>query len=404
LESICVRVVSRPLFPYDEEQMTEQGEASAVRFVAVILAGGSGTRFWPRSRRARAKQVLALDGEATMIQQTLARLLPVVEEKDVWVFTNGWLAGAIAEQLPGVRAKCILSEPAPRNTAPACALAAFLLEQKGEPETVIGIFPSDHVVVNVERFAEVIRAGIQLASQGENIIVLGVPPTRIETGYGYVEQGQRVSLEGDVSREAVSVHRVRRFREKPDHTTAERFIAAGNFTWNGGIFLWSAKTLAAAIREHAPEMAPILEKIAAAHGTERFAEVLAEEYPKCENISIDYAVLEPRSLKGEMRNGIYCLPADFGWNDLGSWASLHEHRSASSKENVIDGETDGLVAIESEGNYVYAPGKLVALLGVEGLVVVETDDALLITTRSRSQDVSKVVRQVHMGLGREDLI
>jgi mannose-1-phosphate guanylyltransferase len=306
--------------------------------------------------------------------------------------------------LVGVAPQHLVSEPAARNTAPACALAAFLLEHKGEPETVIGIFPSDHVVANVARFAEVIRAGIQLASQGENIVVLGVPPTRIETGYGYIEQGQRVSLDGDLSRETVSVHRVRRFREKPDHTTAERFLAAGNFTWNGGIFLWSAKTLTAAIREHAPDMAPILEKIAAAYGTETFESVFAEEYPKCENISIDYAVLEPRSLKGELRNGIYCLPADFGWNDLGSWASLHEHRSDSSKENVIDGGTGGLVAIESEGNYVYAPGKLVALLGVEGLVVVETDDALLITTRARSQDVSKVVRQVHLGLGREDLI
>ena len=375
-----------------------------VRFAPVILAGGSGTRFWPRSRRARAKQVLALDGDATMIQQTLERLLPVAAEQDVWVITNGWLDRVIAQQLPGVPARHIVSEPVARNTAPACALTAFLLERQGEADTVLGIFPSDHVVADGARFAEVIRAGVQLAAQGENIVVLGVPPTRIETGYGYVEQGQRVSLQGNVNAEAVSCHRVRRFREKPDRTTAERFLAAGNFSWNAGIFLWSVKTLAAAIREHAPEMAPILERIAAAHGTEEFGRVFAEEYPKCENISIDYAVLEPRSLKGELRNGIYCLPADFGWNDLGSWASLHEHRSERGEENVIDGGTDGIVAIESEGNYVYAPGKLVALLGVDGLVVVETDDALLITTRDRSQDVSKVVRQVHVGLGREDLI
>jgi mannose-1-phosphate guanylyltransferase len=375
-----------------------------VRFAPVILAGGSGTRFWPRSRRARAKQVLSLDGETTMIQQTLERLLPVAAEKDVWVITNRWLVEVIVEQLPGVEAEHLVSEPIGRNTAPACALTAFLLEKKGEADTVIGIFPSDHVVSNVERFAEVIRAGVELAAKGENIVVLGVPPTRIETGYGYVEQGQRVSLNGNVAEEPVKAFRVRRFREKPDRTTAEKFLAAGNFTWNAGIFLWSAKTLAAAIREHAPEMAPILEAIAKAHGTEAFDRVFAEEYPKCENISIDYAVLEPRSLKGELRNGIYCLPADFGWNDLGSWASLHEHRSENSEENVIDGATNGLVAIESEGNYVYAPGKLVALLGVDGLVVVETDDALLITTRDRSQDVSKVVRQVHVGLGREDLI
>ncbi len=379
-------------------------DRSNIRFAPVILAGGSGTRFWPRSRRALAKQVLALDGKETMIQQTLGRLLPVAQEEDAWVITSRWLKEIIGEQLPGISAAHLISEPVARNTAPACALTAFLLEQQGQAETVIGIFPSDHVVQNSERFAEVIRAGVELAAKGENIVVLGVQPTRIETGYGYVEQGQRISLNGNVTDENVKAFRVRRFREKPDHTTAERFLAAGNFTWNAGIFLWSAKTLASAIREHAPEMAPILEKIAAAYGTDDFADVFAEEYPKCENISIDYAVLEPRSLKGELRSNIFCLPADFGWNDLGSWASLHEHLGEHESENVIDGGTDGLVAIQSTGNYVYAPGKLVALLGVDGLVVVETDDALLITTRARSQDVSKVVRQVHEGLGREDLI
>ena len=371
-----------------------------IRFAPVILAGGSGTRFWPRSRRARAKQVLALDGAETMIQQTLSRLLPVSKAEDVWVVTNQWLEKTVCEQMPKLEAGHILSEPKPRNTAPACALMAFLLE-KTDPEIVMGVFPSDHVVVNKARFAKVIEAGVRLAAAGEHIVVLGVPPTRIETGYGYVEQGQELTPEAEG---AVPVRRVRRFREKPDYTTAEKFIAAGNFAWNGGIFLWRAQTLANAVREHAPEMAPILEAIAAAHGTPEFSRVFAEEYPKCENISVDYAILEPRSLKGEARNGIFCLPADFGWNDLGSWASLHEHLGSSRDENVLDGPTNGLAAIQSKGNYVYAPGKMVALLGVDGLVVVETPDALLITTRERSQDVSKIVKLVHEGMGREELI
>ncbi len=366
----------------------------------MILAGGSGTRFWPRSRRARAKQVLALDGDDTMIQQTLARLLPVASAEDVWVVTNHWLNRTIAEQMPTLLPEHILSEPVARNTAPACALTAFLME-KIDPAIVLGVFPSDHVVANTARFAEVISAGVRLAAAGENIVVLGVPPTRIETGYGYVEQGQKLTAE---SENAVPVWRVRRFREKPDHTTAERFIAAGNYTWNGGIFLWSARTLANAIREHAPDMAPILEAIAAAHGTPEFEKVFAEEYPKCENISVDYAILEPRSAKGESRSNIFCLPADFGWNDLGSWASLHEHLGQADDDNVLDGPTNGIAAIQSKGNYVYAPGKMVALLGVDGLVVVETEDALLITTRERSQDVSKIVRMVHAELGREELI
>ena len=371
-----------------------------IRFAPVILAGGSGTRFWPRSRRARAKQVLALDGSETMIQQTLTRLLPVAAADDVWVVTNHWLNETISEQMPTLSPDHLLSEPIARNTAPACGLTAFILE-KTDPETVIGIFPSDHVVADVNRFAEVISAGVRLAAAGENIVVLGVPPTRIETGYGYIEQAAFLTPE---SPNAVPVRRVRRFREKPDHTTAERFIAAGNFAWNGGIFLWSAKTLANAIREHAPDMAPVLATIAAAHGTPDFGRVFAEEYAKCENISVDYAVLEPRSAKGENRSNIFCLPADFGWNDLGSYASLHEHLGAHGDENVMDGPTNGIAAMQSKGNYVYAPGKMVALLGVNGLVVVETDDALLITTRDRSQDVSKIVNMVHRELGREELI
>ncbi|SNT44823.1 mannose-1-phosphate guanylyltransferase (GDP) /mannose-6-phosphate isomerase, type 2 [Granulicella rosea] len=371
---------------------------SGIRFAPVILAGGSGTRFWPRSRRARAKQVLALDGDDTMIQQTLMRLLPVADVSDVWVITNRLLDKTISEQLPMISPDHILSEPSARNTAPACALAAFLLEPT-EPETVIGIFPSDHVVANVRRFAEVIAAGVKVAAAGENIVVLGVPPTRPETGYGYVEQGAVTETIGDIP-----VTRVKRFREKPDKHTAEKFLAAGNFAWNGGIFLWSARTLANAIREHVPDMAPLLEKIAAAHGTPEFEAVFAEFYPQCENISVDYAILERRSAKGELKSNIYCLPADFDWNDLGSWASLHEHLGENDDSNVLDGATTGLVTIESSGNYVYAPGKMVALLGVEGLVVVETPDALLITTRERSQDVSKVVRALHIDMGREELI
>src|SRR6185312_12001266 len=196
----------------------------APRFAPVILAGGSGTRFWPRSRRARAKQVLALDGERTMIQQTLDRLLPLADPTDVWVVTNTLLDETIAHQLPQVPRKNILSEPAARNTAPACALAAFLLERTA-PDIVIGVFPSDHVINDTARFAEVIRAGVELAASGEKIVVLGVPATRPETGYGYIEQGE-VVREG-----SVPVRRVRRFTEKPNLALAEEFLAAGNYAW-----------------------------------------------------------------------------------------------------------------------------------------------------------------------------
>ncbi|HMG03753.1 MAG TPA: sugar phosphate nucleotidyltransferase [Edaphobacter sp.] len=377
------------------------GEAE-FRFAPVILAGGSGTRFWPRSRRSRAKQVLALDGERTMIQQTVDRLLPVAAPSDIWVITNDLLQEEIVDQLPNVAPQKILSEPAARNTAPACALAAFLLE-KTAPETVIGIFPSDHVVKDGKRFAEIVKAGVKLAASGEKIVVIGVPATKAETGYGYIEQG-----EASGSVDGIEVRRVKRFTEKPHKALAEVFVASGNYAWNSGMFLWSARTLAGAIREHSPAIAVRMEKIAEAYGTPEFAKTFAEVYPECENISIDYAVLEPRSAKGEAASEIYCLPGDFCWNDLGCWSALHEHVADCgpedlAKKNVFDKTNQPCIDIDAHGNYVYAPGKAVALVGVSDLVVVETEDALLITTRERSQDVGKVVAELKQA-GREDLV
>jgi mannose-1-phosphate guanylyltransferase len=357
------------------------------RFAPVILAGGSGTRFWPRSRQNRAKQVLALDGQRTMIQQTLERLLPLAQVEDIWVITNHLLAETIADQLPGIPPANILSEPAARNTAPACALAAFLIARQS-PETVIGIFPSDHVVGNTSRFAEVMRAAVELVARSGRMVVLGVPPTRPETGYGYIELGEAVS-NGDVP-----VRRVRRFTEKPDQTTAEDFLASGRYAWNGGIFLWTARTFVNAIHEHCPAMAAPLERIASAFGTPSFEQVFADSYPQCQNISVDYAVLEPRSAKGESGSEIFCLPADFVWNDLGSWAALHEHLTHGRMDNVFDSGEQVRCEIDANRNYVYAPGKAVALVGVDDLVVVDTGDCLLITRRDRSQDVGKVVSEL----------
>jgi mannose-1-phosphate guanylyltransferase len=371
-------------------------------FAAVVLAGGSGTRFWPRSRRARAKQVLQLDGERTMIQQTVARLEDVMQDYGVWVITNDLLCGTITEQLPEVAKERILCEPESRNTAPACALAAFLLE-RDDPHTVIGIFPSDHTIGNVARFHMILRAAIKLAASGEKIVVLGVPPTRDETGYGYIELGAAVQPT-TVGGEAIPVRRVRRFTEKPDRTRARAFLRSGNYVWNSGMFLWSAKTLCDAVREHSPAMAPLLEKIAAAWGTPEFERVFAELYPQCESISIDYAILEPRSAKGEVASELYCLPADFAWNDLGSWAALHEFVAETrdcANANVIEAQDN--IQIESTGCYVFAPEKTVALVGVKDLVVVETEDAILITTRDGSQDVGKVVKELK-NAGRMDLI
>ena len=370
---------------------------TAIDFRPVILAGGSGTRFWPRSRRARAKQVLALDGERSMIQQTVERLKPLATAAQTWVITNEYLAGEIAEQLAGVPSRQIIEEPVARNTAPACGLAAFLIERQN-PDAVLGVFPSDHIIADEPRFLKALHKAIQLATAGDNIVVLGIEPTRPETGYGYIETG-------DFAKDDSALH-VRRFIEKPNLNRAEEFVAAGNYFWNSGMFLWTARTLANAVREHLPETAPLLEEIAAAYGTSKFEETFRSLYPRCENISVDYAVLEPRSAKGEHLSNLYCLPAEFSWNDLGSWSSLYEYQLESRLLGDGDGnvaESEGHITIEAGNNYIYSPKKFVALVGVENLVIVDTEDALLIAHRDHSQDVGKIVKELGIS-GRDELI
>ncbi len=352
-------------------------------FYPVILAGGRGTRFWPLSRKRMAKQLLPLNSSKSMIQETVERLLPLAKANQFWIITNGDLRDAIVRQCKGLAKKQIIAEPAGRNTAPAIGLAAFLLARR-DPNAVIGMFPSDHVILNEKRFREDIKRAARIAAGGKNIVVIGIPPTRPETGYGYIEVG-------GASRDGLL--QVRRFTEKPLPEVAEQFVKAGNFFWNSGMFIWSANTLADALREHLPNTAPLLEEIAASYGSRSFERTLARLYPKCENISIDYAVLEPRSAKGEGKSGIYCIPASFGWNDLGSWTALYEHRCANKNdgENVIAAQQS--FTLNAKGNFIHS-SKFVAAVGVNNLVIVETDDALLITTHEHAQDVGKVVKHL----------
>jgi mannose-1-phosphate guanylyltransferase len=325
------------------------------------------------------------------------RLKPLAGLESTWIITNEYLAHEIAEQLPGLPAAQIVQEPVARNTAPACGLAAFLIE-KENPDAVLGIFPSDHVISDEPRFLKALQKGIAQAIAGDTIVVLGIEPQRAETGYGYIETG-------DLTKSGDALH-VRRFIEKPNQNRAEEFVAAGNYYWNSGMFLWSARTLANAVREHLPETAPLLESIAASYGTPQFDEVFRSLYPKCENISVDYAVLEPRSAKGEHLSHLYCLPAEFSWNDLGSWASLYEYQLETRLRGDAEGnvaDAGGHLAIEATDNYIFSPRKFVALVGVENLVVVDTEDALLIAHRDHSQDVGKIVKELGI-TGRDELI
>jgi len=355
-------------------------DLSIPNFHPVVLAGGRGTRFWPLSRKRRAKQLLPLNSPKSMIQETVERLEPFASSQRIWIITNDDLRTPILQQLPGLVANQVLAEPVGRNTAPAIGLAAFMLERI-DPKAVIGMFPSDHVILDESSFRASVQSAAAIAAAGANIVVMGIRPTRPETGYGYIESG------ASSQRDALNVVR---FTEKPGLDLARKFVGAGNYFWNSGMFVWGARTLADALREHLPNTAPILEQIASSYGSANFEATLAALYPRCENISIDYAVLEPRSRKGEGKSGIFCLPAGFGWNDLGSWTALFEHCKAKQPmlDNAIPAERQ--FVLDASGNFVHS-NKFVAVVGVNNLVVVETEDALLITTLERAQDVGKVV-------------
>jgi mannose-1-phosphate guanylyltransferase len=315
-----------------------------------------------------------------------------------WVITNDDLRRNIAKQLPRVPAAQIVAEPAGRNTAPAIGLAAFLLVRQ-DPNAVLGLFPADHLIADTRGFRAKVARAVRIAAAGPNIVTLGIAPTRPDTGFGYIEAGAAVgeAEPGIAFPAGDDVLRVRRFTEKPDHQHAQEFLQAGNYYWNSGMFVWSARTLVEALQQHLPGTASLLEKIAASWGSRGFAATFRRLYPRCENISVDYAILEPRSQKGERASQLFCLPAEIGWNDLGSWTALYEHRLRQGTglvegENVVDAARS--FALAAEGNYVHAPGKFVALVGVNDVVVVDTGDALLVTSRQHSQDVGKVVKHL----------
>jgi mannose-1-phosphate guanylyltransferase len=342
----------------------------------LILAGGRGTRFWPRSRRDRAKQVLRFFGERSLIQQTVDRLRPLLPPDRLWVLTNPYLRGEIVRQLPEVPKRQILAEPAQRNTAPAIGLAAHILSSI-DPEAVMGVFPADHVIGSPRPYLQLLKPAFRAAREGK-IVVLGIKPRWAETGYGYIEfpAGVRAG-----AREPVSVLR---FREKPDATTAASFVAAGNFYWNAGMFIWRTSVLLDALRRHLPKTASLLASLPP-FASRRFAARLAETFPRCQNISIDYAVLERES------NVVGIAAGDIGWNDVGSWNAVYELERHDAAGNAGRSE---VLTEASGGNYVDAQNKLVALLGVNNLIVVDTPDALLVADRGRAQEVSALVKRL----------
>jgi mannose-1-phosphate guanylyltransferase len=351
----------------------------------LILAGGRGTRFWPRSRKKSAKQVLNVVGDRSLIQATVDRLTPLIAPERLWVLTNDHLRDTIIRQLPEVPRNQILAEPVQRNTAPAIGLAAQILHSL-DPDAVMGVFPSDHVIGKIPQYRAVIKAAFKAAAAG-HLVVAGIQPRWAETGYGYIEF-PRGSAAG--SSQALPV---RHFHEKPELAKAKRYLKAGNFFWNSGMFFWRADVLLAQLRQHLPHTATVLASLPR-FGSRAFPARLKQAFPLCDNISIDYAVLE----KAPGVRGI--AAADFGWNDVGSWNAVYDLLERDAQGNSIALES---IALDSHNNFVDARGKTVALIGVQDLIVVDTPDALLVAHRDRAQQVGDIVKALEQR-NRHDLL
>jgi mannose-1-phosphate guanylyltransferase len=351
----------------------------------LILAGGRGTRFWPRSRRSHSKQVLNVVGERSLIQATVDRLRPLVPPERLWILTNDHLRDEIVRQLPEIPPAQILAEPAQRNTAAAIGLAAHILRSV-DPDAVMGVFPSDHVIGNSARFLELAEAAYRSADAG-GMTVLGIHPRWAETGYGYIEFPE------DVRKGSLEPAPVRKFHEKPKDDAARQYVEAGHFYWNAGMFFWRADVILDELRRYLPATAELMTSLPA-FADPAFAARVKETFPKAENISIDYAVIE----RSRRVTGIAC--DDIGWSDLGSWNAVWELVDRDAQGNAAPADA---IMHQSSGNYVSVPGKTVALVGVRDLVVVETEDALLIADREQAQKVGEIVKILETRK-REDLL
>jgi mannose-1-phosphate guanylyltransferase len=356
---------------------------------AVILAGGRGTRFWPRSRTGTPKQLLNILGNKTMLQQTVARLAPVLPVKNFWVVTHQQQAAAVRRNVPRIPAGQILAEPAGRNTAAAIGLAAVHIHKAARgADTLMAVFPADHYIGKTPEYLRIVRAAWDAAAQGPYLVTLGIHATRAETGYGYIESAEPVCVA-----RGEQFFRVARFVEKPDAATAQQYCASGKHLWNAGMFFWRVSTFLRCLEAFLPKTYAALQEIAAAIGTRRYAARLRKLYPRLENISVDYAVMEratrPPPPGQAAPATVLTVPANAGWSDMGSWSAVYDLLAKSPGGNVSAGPH---AAMEATGNFFWSPGKFVGAIGVKDLVVVETHDALLICPRERAQDVGKLVK------------
>lgn len=351
-----------------------------------IMAGGVGSRFWPGSREAHPKQFLDMLGVGkSLLRLTFERFLPICRPDHFFIVTNAAYKDLVKEQLPELGDHQILCEPSRNNTAPCVAYASFKISAL-DPQANIVIAPSDHVVLKEQAFLDKINRGLSFASSHEALVTLGIQPSRPDTGYGYI-QFQSESDGG--------VHKVLRFTEKPDLATAMEFVTSGEYLWNAGIFIWNVGAILKAFKDLAPDIFDILEKGSGKYNTAEEQAFIDEHYPTTPNISVDFAILEKA-------DNVYTIPSEFGWSDLGTWASLHAERPKDENDNLLQGDT--ILAIDSDNCLVRAPsGKLVVVKDLSDFIVVDTGDVLLIHPRSKEQEIKQLTAQVKALFGEKFL-
>ena len=329
------------------------------------------------------KQLLNITGDTTMLSQTVDRLLPVFGARNFWVVTHTEQAVAVRKELQNVPASHVLTEPVGRNTAAAIGLAAIHLIREYD-DAVMAVLPSDSYVADPARYRGLVSVAVSLAKRPGNLVVLGIQPTRPEIGYGYIERG-KLAVRAFNTRGFT----VRRFTEKPELSVAEKYVASGRYLWNAGMFFWRASTFMESLKLFLPVTHEALCQLAETIGTRRYNSTLERIYPKLESISVDYAVMEPTTREKSGAFRVLVIPAKVGWSDIGSWAAVHELLAAAPEANVSAGP---FLALDAQGNYFSSPNKFVAAIGVRNLIFVETDDAVLLCPRNRSQDVGKIVK------------
>jgi mannose-1-phosphate guanylyltransferase len=339
------------------------------------------------------KQILNIVGTRTMLGETVARLASLIPVTNIWAVTNTEQATAVRRDLRSAPASQILAEPVGRNTAAAIGLAAVHLAHK-HGDALMAVLPSDAHVEDAHGYRKLVRAALGQAREPGSMVVLGITPTRPETGYGYIESGGAAAWPN-----GTPAYVVRRFTEKPEIDVARKYVASGKYFWNAGMFFWRASTFLDNLKRHLPATHEALGELAKTIGTKRYARVLAHIYPQLENISVDYAVME-RATRGPGARQVSMIPAKIGWSDVGSWAAVYELLSGRAGGNVSASDA---FTMDAERNYFWAPGKFVAAIGVRDLVVVETEDAILVCDRARSQDVGKIVKWLEVRK-RKDLL